>query len=127
MKVSRKSFNRIAFLFFFFLFSVGIAPGQNYWVKITNKTGHYIHVLINNRSFLYIAPDDYIRASFPVRELQVKAFYSPGQDVSGMAERELYAAGTSQTGCERDVICNTVPAPNVSWQVTAADLAGEEN
>ena len=119
-----RSLIKIILIGFVLLFAVRIVPGQSYWVKITNKTDHYIHVLINDRSFLYIAPDDYIRASFAVRELEVKVIYSPAQSVSGQVERDLYAGGEGQTSCERNVICNTVPAPNVSWEVTAEDLQG---
>ena len=127
MKILRKSLSRFVLILLILLFSVRIAPGQNYWVVITNKTDHYIHVIINNQSFLYIAPEDYIRANFPIRELQVKVFYAPGQAVTGKVERELYAPGESGGSCERNVFCNTVPLANVTWQVTVADIQGGEN
>jgi len=122
LNVLPRSLNKIILIIFMLFLAVRIGPGQSYWLKITNKTEHYIHVIVNNRSFLYVAPDDYIRGSFAVRELQVKVFYSPGQSISGRAERELQAAGEAQTSCERNVFCNTVPAPNVTWEVTAEDF-----
>jgi hypothetical protein len=52
-------------------------------VTVTNRTAHYLHVIINDHSFSYLAPGGSIRTSVTTHTATIQAVYSPGQGLSG--------------------------------------------
>ncbi len=121
-----KSPGLIVLIIFLCVFSVRISSSDNYWVRVTNATDYYLHVIINSQSFLYVAPDDFARESFPTRNIKIKVFYSPGQDMKGKAERQFEAGGSPGPSCDNNIFCNEGPPLNVHWNVKPEDLTEHE-
>ncbi len=114
-------------------FSVG-ATGATF--TLVNRTGYYLHAVVNNKSSVYIAPGtvvtyDVSRFASIVAEVQ----YSPGQDVKGSAIRSfpivVHSSSSSKTSndCSNSNNCTsttessgTESADPVTWTVTEADL-----
>ena len=102
-------------------------------LTVNNQTDHYLHVIIDNDPYLYIKPGhNLVYESDKYVELDIKAFYSPGQGISGSVDTVIaikpYTA--SSTGCEDNSSsgggceCSTTPASggSKSWSVSETDL-----
>lgn len=90
-------------------------------MTVVNGTTHYIHAIMNNKPFLYIAPN---RSAKLVTEgpasVVVEVFYSPGQGISGRAtDSFLIGRSTKESTCNSNT-CETINVPEgpVSWEIT---------
>lgn len=111
-------------------------------VTITNGTQRYVHILINNQSFVYVGPGGSAYTSTMLSTAMVEVFYSPGQGISGRAAKELtstttttYSGSKSNTcqnnnssGCavnESDTRTATYSRSPMSWRVTPQDFSAD--
>ncbi len=82
---------RIIFLRIFFfslmglLFSLSVSYSDNFVVPVTvtNGTAHYLHVIINDKSFTFVAPGSVIQMEVTTDGVTIQAVYSPAQGESG--------------------------------------------
>ena len=90
-------------------------------MTVVNGTTHYIHVIMNNKPFLYIAPNRSARhvTDGPTNVI-VEVFYSPGQGISGRAtDTFLIGHSTKESTCTGSSTCATrVREGPVSWEIT---------
>jgi hypothetical protein len=75
-------------------------------VTVTNRTAHYLHVTVNDKSFTYIAPAGSIRAEVETDGVIIKAVYSPGQNKTG-AFSASYPTSRTSYGNEGDFSCHS--------------------
>ena len=108
------------------LFAIRIGFGQNYWVQVVNKTGYYIHAMINGRSYLYLKPEGHFKDSFDTYDIKIKVFYAPGQNISGEISRQYWGQTDSDIVCEKGIFCNEEPALSVNWLVMPEDFIGSD-
>jgi len=110
-------------------------------VTITNRTSRYLHVLINNAAFLYVAPGGHALTETPFSTAYVEVFYSPGQGVSGRGFRELtsvthYTSSGGRTcsssnndgGCQYEDAISAESSHTrspMSWSVTPSDISAD--
>jgi hypothetical protein len=111
-------------------------------VTISNGTSHYLHVLIDNQSYVYVAPGASAQTETGRFTVYVEAYYSPGQGVSGRAVRELSSVSTSthtdsqsntcsnnsSGGCQSDMSTSVESGYSrspMSWRVTPADFTAD--
>jgi len=98
-------------------------------LTVVNDTEHYVHVIVDGSPFLYVPPGaGAIFEKEGYARVVAKVFYSPGQGISGSAERTFTVAPyePSSTGCEWHTMeCTTTSASGgpLSWEVTADTLA----
>jgi hypothetical protein len=96
-------------------------------LTVYNHTLHFIHVIMNNDSFLYVGPGR--SASFTTEgpvTVYVQAFYAPGQGIEGSAQSSYIIGGTTVVSdCNSGTsTCSTDPtAASASWTITADTLA----
>ncbi len=76
-------------------------------VTIHNRTRHYLHVLINNQPYMYVAPGGSALTETGLTTVFVEVFYSPGQGISGGATRELTSVTTTTYSSNRSRDCST--------------------
>ena len=130
--VDRKLLQRLGVFLALLALSVGISVGdEKARLSVLNSTGHYLHVIVDESSYLYLAP-----SSAATHEADgysvflVKVFYAPGQGVSGEAERTFRVAPYEPpgTGCRysgRDgFTCAQEPSTGGAqlWEVTPDTL-----
>ena len=79
---------RNVLLFLVFLLLVNIvtieAGSGESKVTVANMTDHYLHIVIEGNSFLYVAPRrsvTYVTGATP--EVYIEVFYAPGQQIQG--------------------------------------------
>lgn len=67
------------------LFSLSISYSDDISVPatVTNRTWHYLHVTMNDKSFTYIAPGNSAQMEVKTGSVTINAVYSPGQGQSG--------------------------------------------
>lgn len=78
------------------------------FVRATNQTQHYLHIIINGTPFLYVSAG---RTVFLEAEggndILMEAFYAPGQQITGRVEQSVhvptYQVDCSSGGCEEGV------------------------
>ena len=80
-------------------------------VKVTNRTEHFLHVSVNDRTFTYLAPNGSIQTKVDTEAVTIYATYSPGQEMSGVftesystVEHKKYSGGNfscsnKKSGC----------------------------
>ncbi len=107
-------------------FAIRIGFGQNYWVQVVNKTAYYIHVIINDHSYLYIKPDGHFKDSFESQDIHIKVLYSPGQAITGRISRQFRGHTDSDIICDKGLFCNEEPPLSVNWFVTPDDFMGSD-
>jgi len=75
-------------------------------VRLVNQTRYYLHMIVDNQPFLYIAPGGWVAHQSNDLSAGVKVFYSPGQGVSGSMDRIVSSAmvQSSTADCRSD--CN---------------------
>lgn len=94
-------------------------------LQVINRTAYFVHLIVNGEAILYIGPGNTATRDSETSTFDVKAFYAPGQGVSGRADRVLeapYYPGSvgceesSRGGCE----CVTNPSDygSVTWEIT---------
>lgn len=120
---------------------VSVGDG-NVTVTIHNGTRHYLHVLINNQPYLYVAPGGSALTETGLTTVFVEVFYSPGQGISGGATRELTSITTTTYSRRESNDCSnsgsndcsesssTLVATGytrspMSWDVSAYDLVAD--
>ena len=97
-------------------------------LTVINGTDHYVHVIVDGEPFLYVSPGaGAIFEKEGYSTVIAKVFYSPGQGVSGHAERNFVISPyePSSTGCDWTTLeCSTSPSTGGarSWEVTADTL-----
>jgi len=96
-------------------------------VTVINKTDYYLHVIINGNPYLYVSPEGFaLYQSEGPLHTTVKAFYSPGQGVSGSATESFdLRVGGGGHSCYQDTKgecrCSSEPSYGPSaevWEVT---------
>jgi hypothetical protein len=114
-------------------FSVG-ATGATF--TLVNRTGYYLHAVVNNKSSVYIAPGSVVTYDVSrFASIAAEVRYSPGQDVKGSAIRSfpivVHSSSVSKTSndCNKSENCSsttessgTQSADPVTWTVTEEDL-----
>jgi hypothetical protein len=100
-------------------------------LTVINDTGYFIHVIVDGEPFLYVSPGaGAIFEKEGYSTVVAKAFYSPGQDISGEAVRSFSIAPYEpySTGCDwSNLECTSTPESGgpLSWTVTPDTLAAE--
>ncbi len=87
---------------------------------VSNQTPYYLHIQIEERQFLFVEPDAEVQLDNG-EEVQVRVYYSPGQQVSGSATRRLQAEVTDNMDCECDDK-RYKDVDGTSWAVQPGDL-----
>lgn len=73
-------------------------------LSVVNDTGHYLHVIMNDKPFLYVPAEGSanFKSNGPTH-VMVTVFYSPGQGVSGSAVRSVNLSVSGKgTSCHED-------------------------
>ena len=109
---------------------VGVSTGGDVGrLTVVNDTEHYVHVIVDGSPFLYVPPGaGAIFEKEGYSRVVAKVFYSPGQGISGNAERTFTISPYEpySTGCEWHTLeCTSTPASGgpLSWEVNADTLA----
>jgi hypothetical protein len=121
-------------LFFIFLIlqlavSLGVDKAK---LTVTNGTDHYLHVIVDGESSLYVSPGrgTTFQSDGPT-DFVVNVFYSPGQGISGQATRTIrvlpfqaHSSGCGLSSGSRGFHCSTEPASggSVVWEITPDSL-----
>ncbi|MDH4071444.1 MAG: hypothetical protein OEV30_13595, partial [Ignavibacteria bacterium] len=99
-------------------------------LTVVNQTSHFIHVIMNGDSYLYVGPrgSAVFEASAETQtSILAVAFYAPAQGIQGRASEHFVLGGeVLTTDCHygRGSSCATQPTfPSVSWAVTPELLA----
>jgi hypothetical protein len=59
-------------------------------VTVTNRTEYYLHITVNNKSYLYVAPGGVVAENLEMfSDVVVDVFYSPGQGIVGSGSKTL--------------------------------------
>lgn len=127
----RRFYVLVAVLFFILPLNVTYGDEDRATIQIINATEHYLHVIINGQSFLYIAPRNRVfHDSEETSKFDVRVLYAPGQGVTGNVDRTLEAPyRPASTGCEEtssggcECVTNPPDYGSVIWEVTADTLA----
>lgn len=126
----RKVVPRTVTTFLLLAFAVGVSTGGDVGrLTVVNDTEHFVHVIVDGSPFLYVPPGaGAIFEKEGYSRVVAKVFYSPGQGISGSAERTFTVSPYEpySTGCEWSTMeCTTTPASGgpFSWEVTADTLA----
>ena len=124
-------------LFVFLILPLTITFGEDEAkMTVVNKTGHFLHVIMNGDAFLYVAPErsvTYAAESGSDLHMLVDVFYSPGQEVSEETQRSFVVrpAQRASSGCDWDSDggwdCSSSPAIGglMVWEVTHDTLLTE--
>jgi len=90
------------------LFSLSISYSEDITVPVTvtNRTAHYLHVKVNDRSFTYVASGGAIRTEVKTDGVTIEAVYSPGQGKFGVFSKD-YATRTTASGSCGSSSCST--------------------
>lgn len=88
------------FLLLFNIITVSFSDEETR-LTVVNKTSYYLHVIIDGISFLYVEPERSVtKSSEPKPSMEVVAFYSPGQGISGsIAENINVPYNDADYGC----------------------------
>lgn len=105
---------------------------------LVNVTQHYLHVLINNKSYSYIAPGRTIVHEVSAStQINVEVSYSPGQGIRGNVSRSFQillqttsgqstdcssSRSTQSRSCNSSINSGSVVLP-ARWDVTPADFS----
>lgn len=103
-----------------------IVPGSDeVHVQVSNQTLHYLHVIINNQSFLYVPPGRSVSLDPEGQHLAVMAaFYAPGQGVTGQAEQTVEIPDyVASVDCGNGgLVCDEAPGATAGnpfvWSIT---------
>ncbi len=90
-------------------------------VAVMNNTVHYLHVIVDDTTFPYLAPGEATRR-VPLdiyQTVRITAYYSPGEPVSGSYSFEYTAGGSTSGGLSCD--------ENYSLQCEPVTEAGEDD
>ncbi|NUO78803.1 hypothetical protein HUU05_01900 [candidate division KSB1 bacterium] len=52
-------------------------------VTVTNRTSHYLHLTLNDKSFTYVSPGTTVQTEVETSGVTIRAVYAPGQGRSG--------------------------------------------
>jgi len=126
LKIQHYLFRSIGIIVLILVCAIRIGFGQNYWVQVVNKTGYYIHVMVNDRSYLYIKPEGHFKDNFDTYDIKIKVFYAPGQNISAEISRQYWGKTDSDIICEKGIFCNEEPELSVNWFVTPEDFMGSD-
>ncbi len=139
-RTGRKTGSSIRRIFFWVLAIVFILSPYMFSIAntdttftLSNRTHYYLHAIINNQSFVYIAPGGSVTVNITApTSLDAQVRYSPGQTAKGQGERTIDIPETvtkSQVAntCFGDIYaCNpTEPKTTASparWDVVSTDL-----
>jgi hypothetical protein len=103
------------------LFSLSVSYSDDFVVPVTvtNRTAHYLHVLINDKSFTFLAPESAIQTEVTTDGVTVHAVYAPGQNVSGTftrsyptVRRESIPSGSSSCSNGSSTCTSTSTGPS---------------
>jgi hypothetical protein len=124
----------LVLLVFLLRYVVSFASDQ-VGTTVLNHTPRYLHVVINNKPFLYVAPGSSVETESGLTAF-VEVFYSPGQGISGRAQKELTSTVTEEhsgsadcsnnrsNGCDDETSSSRSASP-LLWDVTPSDLSPE--
>jgi hypothetical protein len=128
-KVTPRFVLRIAIAVLLLALAVNVTVGGDIArLTIANQTDHFLHIIVDGEPFLYVSPG--AGATFEKEGYSTviaKAFYAPGQGVSGKAERSFVIAPyePASTGCDwANLECENTTAtggPRM-WEVTPDSL-----
>jgi hypothetical protein len=100
---------------------------------LANRTKHFLHAMINNNPYVYIAPGRVVTyQSGALSSVVVEVTYSPGQSITGKASKTLVpvrqetATGSNNcnntnSNCHSTTGYSSSVSP-MSWDITPADL-----
>lgn len=118
---------KVAVLFIVLLpLAVSYSDNKSY-LSVSNKTGYYLHVIVDGSPYLYVAPDrEVVHESDPKQEFFVRVFYSPGQEARESITRTIYVPFYStSTSCSSNSSggwsCSETPerGGSVLWEINA--------
>jgi hypothetical protein len=124
MKANAAAVFIILILLFPFTVSFGDAKAV---VTVQNRTPYYLHVIMNDKPYLYVRP--FGEARQESGHVLVHVFYSPGQGISGSASKTIDAVrvvgGSYEStgfGCGSGPTTHSGPT---TWAVTLSDLGSQ--
>ena len=67
------------------LFSLSVSYSEDILVPVTvtNRTPHYLHLMLNDKSFTYVSPGTIVQMEVKTSAVTIQAVYAPGQGKSG--------------------------------------------
>ncbi len=67
------------------LFSLSVSYSDDVLVPVTvtNRTQHYLHLTLNDKSFTYVSPGTTVQTEVKTGAVTIQAVYAPGQGKSG--------------------------------------------
>jgi hypothetical protein len=98
-------------------------------LTVYNETLYFIHVIMNNDSYLYVGPGR--SSTFATDEqttVHVQVFYAPGQGIEGSAQNNFVIGGNVyKSDCTSGTnTCSTDPEfASASWTITPDTLVAE--
>jgi predicted porin len=107
---------------------------QGVGFTLTNRTPYYLHAIVNNTSYVYVAPGGAVTyQSDTFSDVIVEVTYSPGQSIVGKASKTFapvhQETATRSNDCSNnnnDCHSTTSYSSSVSpmsWDITVSDLA----
>ncbi len=126
------------FLFILFMFllnivtiTLGDEPSR---ITVVNNTEYFLHVFVDATEYLYLESDQSLfHETEPKSQVNVKAFYAPGQGITGSLDANVeipYQGSTTDCSCEEDQLfgdCTTTPAVGgaTTFEIDPEDLVSE--
>lgn len=92
-------------------------------ITIVNRTRYYLHILIDKDPHLYVAPGGSVHSETRMQSAFVEVLYSPGQGISGRAEKELTSTTTTSTNysSDRGHTCASSSSGNSCQSMTSSE------
>lgn len=117
--MKKKRFIRSVILIFM-LFSLPLSAESDYLYYIINETNHFLHIEVDGEMYFFVPPHDELEIEGDSR-IEIMAFYSPGQAVTGEANRTL-TGNYYNDGTDCDCDDGLKPVDERSWYITDSDL-----
>jgi hypothetical protein len=110
---------------------ISVGDDAKSYLTVVNKTTHYLHVIVDEKPYLYVSPDKSITHTTEAKpSMLVKVFYSPGQGISGSAIQTIdvyYRSASTDCICNEEqqhdeCVYNPPAGGSERWEVTPEDL-----
>ena len=126
----------LLFLLFLLLLNIvtvtlGDEPSR---ITIVNKTEYFLHVFVDATEYLYLeSGQSLFHETEPKSQVNVKAFYAPGQGITGSLDVYVeipYQGSTTECSCQEGQLfgdCTTTPVMGgaTTFEINPEDLVSE--
>ena len=103
------------------LITLPLGAESEYEYLIVNETNYYLHIDVDGKMYFFIPPH-YEMTVLNDYEIDVLAFYSPGQDVTGEARRSIRGSYHANDGADCDCDDGIRPMEERTWYITPSDF-----